>query len=71
MLYSVQGEKEMFVAAELIRPLDSIGGVAHADSSDFVENDKVEVLYKGNTLTNRLIGAYLVAYLMRTHFVFR
>ena len=35
----------MFVAAELIRPLDAhAGGV---DSNDFVEADKVEALYKG------------------------
>ena len=37
----------MFVAAELIRPLEDGGGAGHSDSSDFAENDKVEVLYKG------------------------
>ena len=37
----------MFVAAELIRPLEAVGGAGGASSSDFAENDKVEVLYKG------------------------
>ena len=40
-----QGEKEMFVAPELIRPLDSSSGPS--SSSGFSEGDKVEVLYKG------------------------
>jgi len=35
----------MFVAPELIRPLDSHGGTSSSDS--FTEGDKVEVLYKG------------------------
>lgn len=34
----------MFVSAELIRPVDAPGNLAE---SDFVEGDKVEVLYKG------------------------
>ena len=37
----------MFVAAELIRPLEA-GGGASSGSLDFAENDKVEVLYKGS-----------------------
>ena len=35
----------MFVAAELIRPLDAHVGVV--ESNDFTEGDKVEALYKG------------------------
>ena len=35
----------MFVAAELIRPLD--GHAGGTDSTDFSEGDKVEALYKG------------------------
>ena len=42
-----QGEKEMFVAAELIRPLEAVGASSQSNSNDFAENDKVEVLYKG------------------------
>ena len=37
----------MFVAAEFIRPLEAVGAASHSSSNDFAENDKVEVLYKG------------------------
>ena len=45
-----QGEKEMFVAAELIRPLEAVGASSQSNSNDFAENDKVEVLYKGKLI---------------------
>ena len=38
----------MFVAAELIRPLEAVGASSQSNSNDFAENDKVEVLYKGD-----------------------
>ena len=41
----------MFVAAHLIRPLD-VAGAGHSDSTEFTDNDKVEVLYKGKTFTD-------------------
>ena len=43
----------MFVAAELIRPLESAGS-ATTGASDFEENDKVEVLFKGLKKKGRL-----------------
>ena len=48
----MQGEKEMFVAPELIRALDGPSSPSRSssrfdDPSDFMEGDKVEALYKG------------------------
>ena len=49
----MQGEKEMFVAPELIRALDGVASSPSRLSSrfeepaDFLEGDKVEALYKG------------------------
>ena len=48
----MQGEKEMFVAPELIRALDGPSSPSRLSSkfdepADFMEGDKVEVLYKG------------------------
>ncbi len=55
----LQGEKEMFVALELIRPLESSGGAA---LSEFSENDKVEVLFKGIAVSiHRYSGISFVA----------
>ena len=42
----MQGEKEMFVAPELIRPLEASSDL-RSEVFDFQEGDKVEALYKG------------------------
>ena len=43
---SSKGEKESFVAPELIRPLADVAN-DRSSNDDFTEGDKVEVLYKG------------------------
>ena len=55
----------MFVAPELIRSLETVGTSSISGASDFDENDKVEVLFKG--LYNKSIRIRIWCY----HCVFR
>ena len=45
-VHCVKGEKEAFVAPELIRPLEEVIN-DRSSLAEFAEGDKVEVLYKG------------------------
>ena len=44
---SFQGEKEISVAHNLIRPIDEVSSSASTRFASFREGDKVEALYKG------------------------